>query len=105
MKTKLFALLLLAGTSAFAGTHVYFGFGLGYAPPPVAVYGPPPVPVYSYVPPAPYPGYSWVGGYYYPVGPRWSWHRGYWARPPYRGAYWVAPRYHGRRYYGGYWRR
>jgi hypothetical protein len=50
-------------------------------------------------------GYSWVAGYWYPVGPRYYWHAGYWARPPYRGAYWVTPRYHNHRYYRGYWRR
>jgi hypothetical protein len=51
------------------------------------------------------PGYTWVGGYYYPVGPRWYWRAGYWARPPYAHAYWVAPRYYGHHYYGVYWRR
>jgi hypothetical protein len=65
--------------------------------------------VYSYYTPA-YPsylgpGYTWVGGYYYPVGPRWSYRTGYWARRPYVGARWVAPRYYGGRYYAGYWRR
>src|SRR5947199_7142929 len=73
------------------------GVGVGgyYAPPPVI----------SYAPPCPGPGYSWVDGYWYPVGPRRVWHAGYWARPPYRGAYWVAPRFEGRRYFRGYWRR
>jgi len=107
MKTKLLALLLLAGSSLFAGSRVFFGIGFGgpaygyYAPPP-------PAPVVSYAAPtyaAPGYGYTWVGGYYYPVGPRYYWHAGYWARPPYAGAYWVGPRYYNRRYYGGYWRR
>jgi hypothetical protein len=30
---------------------------------------------------------------------------GYWARRPYPRAYWVGPRYFGHRYYRGYWRR
>ena len=104
MKTKLIALLLLAGSSMFASTRVFFGIGVGgpaygyYAAPP------PPAPVVAYAPPYPGPGYTWVGGYYYPVGPRWYWRAGYWARRPYVGAYWVAPRYYGHRYYGGYWR-
>jgi hypothetical protein len=105
MKTKLFALLLLAGASAFAGPRVFVGFGVGYAPAPVVAYAPPPPPPVAYVPPCPAPGYSWVGGYYAPAGPRWAWHPGYWARPPYARGYWVPPRYYGHRYYGGYWRR
>ena len=111
MKTKLLAILLLAGSSLFAGPRVFFGVGVGVGPYYGPGYGyaiatpPPPPPVYSYVAPRPAIGYSWVGGYYYPVGPRYHWHAGYWARPPYAGAYWVGPRYHGGRYYRGYWRR
>ena len=108
MKTKLFALLLLAGSTMFARTHFFVGIGIGgYAPgyyaaplPP-----PPPPPVVAYAPPSPGPGYSWVGGYWYPVGPRYYWRAGYWSRPAFAGAYWVGPRYHGHRYYPGYWRR
>jgi hypothetical protein len=104
MKTKLLALLLLAGGSLFAGPRVFFGIGFGgggyYVAPP-----PPPL-VVTYVRPAyPGPGYTWVGGYWYPAGPHYYWHAGYWARRPYVGAYWVAPRYYGHRWYGGYWRR
>jgi len=102
MKSKLLAILLLAGSSAFAAPRVFFGVGFGggyYAPAP-----PPPVVSY-YVPPAPAPGYAWVGGYWYPSGARYVWHAGYWARPPYARSYWVAPRYYGHRYYGGYWAR
>jgi hypothetical protein len=109
MKTKLFALLLLTGTSMFAA-HFSIGVNLGYpgyyAPAPVAVYAPPPPPVVSYYRPAcPGPGYSWVGGYWYPSGPRYAWRAGYWARPAYARSYWVGPRYSRSRYYGGYWRR
>ena len=104
MKTKLLGLMLLAGSSLFAGPRVFFGFSVGggpryYAPPP-------PPPVAYYAPPvAPGPGYGWVNGYYYPSGPRWAWRQGYWARRPYPGAYWAGPRYQGGRYYSGYWRR
>jgi hypothetical protein len=99
MKTRLLLLigLLFASTSVFAGVHWSVGIGVGgYCPPP---------PVAVYAPPAPGPGYAWVGGYYYPVGPRYVWHAGYWAHPPFAGAHWVAPRYYGHRYYGGYWHR
>src|SRR5215470_14376128 len=107
MKTRLFALLLLAGGSMFAGPRVFLGVGVGYAPAPVVTYAPPPPPPVYYAPRvvAPGPGYGWVAGYYSPVGRRWAWHNGYWARRPYAGAVWVAPRYHGGRYWRGYWRR
>jgi hypothetical protein len=103
MKGKLLALVLLAGSSLFAGPRVFVGIGGGYYP---GYYAPPPPPPpAAYMPPAPGPGYAWVDGYYYPVGPRYRWRTGYWAHRPYVGAYWVAPRYYGRRYYRGYWRR
>ena len=103
MKTKLLVFLMLAGSSLVAGPRFYVGFGV--APPPVAVYAPPPAPYYHTAPPCPGPGYTWVGGYWYPVRHRYYWRTGYWARPPYVGARWIAPRYYGRRYYAGYWRR
>jgi hypothetical protein len=103
MKTKILAILLLAGSSMFAGPRVFFGVGVGpgygyYAPPP------PPPPVVAYRPLAPGPGYVWVDGYHYWAGSRYTWRRGYWERPPYARAYWVGPRYYGHRYYRGYWR-
>jgi hypothetical protein len=106
MKTKFVALLFLAGTSLFARTFVSVGIGVGgYYPPPPVYYAPPPVyyaPAPVYAAPA---ATVWVPGYYYPVGPRWVWRAGYWARPPYVGARWVPPRYYGGRWYRGYWRR
>lgn len=102
MKTKLLALFLLAGSTIFAAPAVFFGVGVG---PTYVAAAPPPAPVAAYGAPYAGPGYTWVGGYYYPVGPRWSWHAGYWARPPYAHSYWVAPRYYGHNYYRGYWRR
>jgi hypothetical protein len=76
MKTNLLVLLLLAGSTLFAGTRVFVGFGVG-APPPVALYAPP----------CPGPGYTWVDGYWYWAGPHRYWHRGYWWRPPYARGY------------------
>lgn len=103
MKAKLLVLALLAGSSLFAGVHIGVGIGVvggGYVYAP-----PPPPPIYYAPPPVVRPGYTWIGGYYYPVGPRYYWRSGYWARPPYGGARWYAPRYYGGRYYHGYWRR
>lgn len=111
MKTKLFAFLLLAGSSLFAQTRwgvsvgVGSGYGPGYyGPAPVVVYAPPPPPRYYAPPRYVRPGYSWVPGYWAPVGSRWAWRDGYWGRRPSPRAYWVAPRYNGGRWYGGHWR-
>jgi hypothetical protein len=101
MRIKLLALLLLTGGSLFAGTHVFVGIGVGG----YAYYPPPPPPVVVYVPPCPGPGYTWVAGYWYPIGSRYYWRAGYWALPPYSGAYWVAPRCHKGHYHRGHWRR
>jgi hypothetical protein len=97
MKTKLLALLLLAGGSLMAGTHFSFGIGVGpgygyYAPryyaPAYTYYAPPPVyydpaPIVEYRPVYPGPGYSWVSGYWFGAGPRRVWRRGYWSRGRY----------------------
>jgi hypothetical protein len=107
MKTKLLALLLVAGGALFAESHFSIGIGIGGFAPAYGYYAPPlpPAPPAVVYAPAPGPGYTWVSGYWYPAGPRYAWRAGYWARPPYARAYWVAPRYYGHRYYGGYWRR
>lgn len=96
MKSKLFALMLLAGGSLFAESHFSIGVGVGapgYYPGPAAV-------VVAGRPPCPGPGYSWVDGYDAPTG---GWVAGYWAAPRY-----YAPRYYApeRSYYygGGYYR-
>ncbi len=100
MKTKLMAMLLVAGGSLFA-QHLSVGVGIGapgyYGVGPVA---PPPVAVGAYRPPCPGPGYVWMDGYYGTYG---NWIAGYWALPPYTGAYWVAPRLYGGHAYAGYW--
>ena len=109
MKTKLLAVLLLAGASAFARPHVFIGVGLGFRPvyvaPPVVAVAAPVAVAPAYVPPAPGPGYAWIAGYSYPVGAGWGWHAGYWARRPFAGAVWVGPRYMGGHFYAGHWRR
>ena len=109
MKSKLLVLALLAGGSLFARPRVAVGFGFGFGYPGYyAGYYAAPVPApppYAYVPAYPRPGYTWIGGYWYPYSGRYAWRAGYWARPPYRGAFWVGPRYYGHRYYPGYWRR
>jgi hypothetical protein len=100
MKTKLMALLMVAGGSVFAQTRFSIGVHVGapayYQPAPVVAA---PV-VVPYRPPCPGPGYVWVDGYYDGYG---NWFNGYWAVPPYAGAYWVAPRAYGGRFYSGYW--
>lgn len=115
MRTKLLAGLLLAGSAAFAGSNVSIGVSIGarpaygYAPgyayaPSYAYLPPPPPPVYYARPAMPGPGFVWVDGFWAPQGKKYKWNRGYWTRPPRRGAAWVAPRYYGNRYYSGYWR-
>src|SRR6266446_6180716 len=84
MKTKLLALALLAGSSAFAATRFSVGIGIGgYAP--GGYYAEPQVAI----PPYPGPGYSWIDGYWAPNG---AWIAGYWRAPFVRG-YGFAPRY------------
>lgn len=107
MKTKLMIMACLVGGTLFAQPRVFVGahFGYGYAPAPVVMSCAPPAPLVSYATPAPGPGYSWVGGYWYPAGARYAWHAGYWTRPAFYGARWTAPRYAYGHYYHGYWRR
>jgi hypothetical protein len=100
MKTKMLALLFLAGGSLFAATHVYVGIGVGGGPVYAeGYYAPPPPPPAVYVPPCPGPGYSWVSGYWFRVGPRYSWQAGYWRAPYYGGGYGYGYRDYGRAYY------
>jgi hypothetical protein len=84
MKTKLLAMVVLAGGSMFtqtASAQTRFsvgvnigGVGLGYYQS---------APAYAVVPPCPGPDYSWIDGY-------WSsnrWINGYWFRQPYVGGF------------------
>jgi hypothetical protein len=78
MKTKLMAMLLMAGSTMFAGVRWGVRVGVPFVPAPVVAV-------------APGPGYVFVNGA--------------WVLPPYAGAYWVGPRYYGGRYVRGYWAR
>lgn len=94
MKTKLMAMLMVAGGSLFAQTHFSIGVNIGgprYAAP---------FAVAAYRPVSPGPGYVWIDGYTDGYG---QWVNGYWALPPYGGAYWVAPRFVGGRFTAGFW--
>lgn len=105
MKTKLIALMLLAGSAAFAQTNFYFGIGINTGPRAVMVAPPPPPPPpVRMVPRSPGRGYVWVPGYWALAGNRYGWQDGYWTRPPRGKGKWVAPRYAQNRYYPGYWR-
>jgi hypothetical protein len=89
---------LIAGSTAYAGAHVFLQIG---PPAPVAVVAP--------VPPlAPY-GYVWQPGYYAWGGAAYRWVPGVWARTPFARAAWVSPRWMYERrgwfFARGYWRR
>jgi len=93
VKLKLFVLTLLAAGGLFAS-----GLSIGIR------IGPPPRPrIVRVQPRSPGVGYTWVGGYWYPVAGHYRWHDGYWTRPVYVGAHWVEPRHDGQLYYAGYW--
>jgi hypothetical protein len=92
MKTKLTLLMLLTAGAVFAQ------FNIG-----VRIGAPPPVRVVRVQPRSPGADYSWVGGYWYPVGNHYKWHEGYYTRPAYSGARWVEPHHDGQRYFQGYW--
>ena len=88
MKTKLLAMMLLAGGSMFAQTRFSVGVGFGggsdfYQQPPAYA---------SNIPPCPGPDYSWVDGYWSQGYGGASWVAGYWSRQPFFGGYGVAPR-------------
>jgi hypothetical protein len=90
--SKLIVLTLVAAGSIFAQLSI--GVRIG---------APPPMRVVRVQPRSPGEGYSWITGYWYPVGSHYKWHDGYWTRPAYSGARWVEPRHDGQRYYAGYW--
>jgi hypothetical protein len=91
MKLKLLTLVLFAAGAVFGQVSV--GIRIG----------PPPPPRVYVRPAAPGPGYTFVEGYWYPVGGRYRWHAGYWTRPPYEGAVWVGPRHDGEQFFEGHW--
>jgi hypothetical protein len=90
MKTKLLAMMLLAGGSIFAQTRFSIGLGFGsqgagfnQAPPAYA----------SNIPPCPGPGYTWVDGFWTNDYGRQTWVPGYWNAPPVFTSYQIAPRF------------
>jgi hypothetical protein len=93
MKTKLLAMMLLAGSSMFAETRLSVGVGFGghgggyYQAPPAYA---------SNIPPCPGPGYTWVDGYWSQDYGRSVWVSGYWYRQPFISGYEVAPRFDNR---------
>ena len=91
--TSIVGAMLLFGGSV-VGAQVSFGIHIG--PPPQAR-------VVRVQPRQPGPEYTWVEGYWYPVGNKYTWHDGYWTRPPYGGANWTPSTYDGQMYYQGYW--
>ena len=92
MKTKLIVLMMLAAGAVFA--QISIGIRIGAPPPPRVI---------RVQPPSPGAGYSWIAGYWYPVGSHYKWHDGYWTRPAYAGARWIEPHHDGQRYFEGYW--
>jgi len=93
MKTKLLAMMLLAGSSMFAETRFSVGVGFGghrggfyQAPPSYA----------SNIPPCPGPGYTWVDGYWSQAYGRNVWVSGNWYRQPFSAGYEVVPRFDNR---------
>jgi hypothetical protein len=92
VRKRLFVLTLLVTGAAFGQLSI--GIRIG---------APPPVRVLRVQPRSPGADYSWIAGYWYPVGNHYKWHDGYWTRPAYNGARWVEPRHDGQQYYGGYW--
>ena len=79
MKTKLLAMVLMAGSTMFAGVRFGVGIGIGV---------PAPVFVAPVIPPCPGPGYVWSGGV--------------WGGPRYYGGHYYAPHPVARGYARGY---
>ena len=90
MKTKLLAMMLLAGGSMFAQTR--FSIGIGFGGHGAGFYQPPPS-YASIIPPCPGPDYTWVDGYWSQDYGRDTWVAGYWYRQPFISTYQVAPRF------------
>ena len=92
LQTVALSVVLLMSASV---AQAQFSFGIHV--------GEPPAPKAYRVPPQPGPDYLWIEGYQSREGSRYTWHDGYWTRPPYEGAYWVAPYYDNQQYFAGQW--
>ncbi len=112
MKSKIIAVMFVAGAFAFGQTQYDEGYindnGPGYDTTQAGPsYGPPDyngAPGYDRraqgydpyaAPPLCAPGSVWIAGY--------DGVNGYCAVPPYSGAFWIGPRYYGGRFVAGYW--
>ena len=92
MKTKLLAMMLLAGGSMFAQTRFSVGIGFGgYG----GGFNQPPPSYASNIPPCPGPDYTWVDGYWSQDHDRNTWVAGYWSRQPF-SSYQAVPRFDNR---------
>ena len=83
MKTKLLAMMLLAGGSIFAPkmfAETRFSIGLGFGTQGGGFYQAPPA-YAANIPPCPAPGYTWVDGYWSNDYGRRTWVAGYWNAP------------------------
>ena len=83
MKTKLLAMMLLAGGAMFAQPRFSVGIGFNQAPPAYA----------SIIPPCPGPGYTWVDGYWSQNYGQPVWIAGYWSAPAFTASFGFAPRF------------
>src|ERR1700730_14025936 len=92
MKTKLLAMMLLAGGAMFAQTR--FSIGVGFGGHGAGFYQPPPSYAYN-IPPCPGPDYTWVDGYWSQDYGRNTWVAGYWNRP-FSSGFQVAPSFDNR---------
>jgi hypothetical protein len=93
IRTALVTGLLLASGKAF-GAQLSIGITIGPPPPPRVI---------RIVPQPPSPEFVWIGGYWYVSKKHYTWHEGYWTRPPYQAARWVAPYHDGKMFFDGYW--
>jgi hypothetical protein len=94
VRTILLLALMLPAFGSVAGAQVSIGIRIGAPPQPR---------VLRVQPHRPSADHVWIAGYWYPVGQRYTWHAGYWTRPPYLGATWVAPHHDGQQFHAGYW--
>jgi hypothetical protein len=90
MKTKLFATMLLAGSSLFAVPRTGIGIGIGVPVAPAPVFVAPPVA--AYIPPCPGPGYVWLGGSWVFRGGPGLYRPEYFRGPVYGGAHYFRHR-------------